>query len=113
MTQKFLIGSILTGLLLSLSWYFPFQLLIFGAFVPLFWLEKHFFDHKLPAWKLYFLTFLAFLIWNVGTTWWIWNATPPASVAAFVANSFLQSLPVLFFHILKKIQTIVLAIGLL
>lgn len=32
-------------------------------------------------------------IWNVSTTWWIWNASEPGAVAAFLANSFLMCLP--------------------
>ena len=42
------------------------------------------------------------LIWNTGTTWWIWNSTAPGAVGAIVANSFLMCLPLTGYHIFKK-----------
>ncbi len=41
-------------------------------------------------------------IWNVATTWWIWNASAPGAVAAFLANSLLMCFPWLGFKIAKK-----------
>ena len=41
-------------------------------------------------------------IWNVATTWWIWNASEPGATAAFLANSFLMCLPWLGFKIVKN-----------
>ncbi len=41
-------------------------------------------------------------VWNVATTWWIWNASPPGAVGAFLANSLLMCLPWLGFKIAKK-----------
>ena len=41
-------------------------------------------------------------IWNVSTTWWIWNASAPGAVSAFLANSLLMCLPWLGFKIAKK-----------
>ena len=42
------------------------------------------------------------LVWNVATTWWIWNASPPGAVGAFMANSLLMCFPWLGFKIAKK-----------
>lgn len=42
------------------------------------------------------------LVWNVATTWWIWNASPPGAVGAFLANSLLMCFPWLGFKIAKK-----------
>lgn len=33
------------------------------------------------------------LIWNAGTTWWIWNSTGIGAIAAIFANSLLMTLP--------------------
>ncbi len=41
-------------------------------------------------------------IWNVGTTWWIWNASEPGAIAAFFANSLLMCLPWMGYKIAKK-----------
>lgn len=41
-------------------------------------------------------------VWNVTTTWWIWNASPQGAIAAFLANSLLMCFPWLGFKIAKK-----------
>lgn len=41
-------------------------------------------------------------IWNVATTWWIWNASAPGALAAFFANSFIMCLPWLGYKIVKE-----------
>ena len=41
------------------------------------------------------------LIWNVAATWWVWNASAPGSIGAFLANSLLMCLPWLGFHYLR------------
>ena len=42
------------------------------------------------------------LVWNVAATWWVWNASAPGSIAAFLANSLLMCLPWLGFHFVKR-----------
>lgn len=39
------------------------------------------------------------LIWNIGTTWWIWNSTAAGAIGAIVANSFLMCVPLWGYHI--------------
>ena len=82
--------SLLTGVLLFGAWpVSPFTFTIFFAFVPLLFVagvtskKNHFF--------LY--TFIALLVWNATTTWWIWNSTDVGSIAAIIANSLLMCLP--------------------
>ena len=41
-------------------------------------------------------------VWNVATTWWIWNASQPGALAAFFANSLLMCFPWLGFKIVKN-----------
>lgn len=42
------------------------------------------------------------LVWNVAATWWVWNATGPGAIAAFLANSLLMCLPWLGFHFVRR-----------
>ena len=72
--------------------------LIFVAWVPLLWLESKVESRK----KFFGLTYVTMIIWNVATTWWIWNASPPGAVGAFLANSLLMCLPWLGFKVAKK-----------
>ena len=96
--------AILSGILLGISWLAPFSVvLIFIAFIPLLWL----FDNleKTPERKngkrFFGYAFLSFLIWNVITTWWVWNATP-AAILAFTTNSALMALMVYGYYMVKK-----------
>ena len=58
-------------------------MLIFFAWIPLLWLEERVSSRK----KFFGLTYITMFIWNVATTWWIWNASAPGTVSAFLANS--------------------------
>lgn len=92
---QLLILSVFSGILLWLSWVpsgFPF--LLFFAFIPLFFIGEIIVENNFhfPFWKGICYAFPAFLIWNVATTWWVWNSTPPGSVAAFLLNAFLMSI---------------------
>ncbi|TAE03383.1 MAG: apolipoprotein N-acyltransferase [Bacteroidetes bacterium] len=97
-----LILSLSSGFLLTISWYFYFQFLIFIALVPILAIEKYAYEQKLKNKILYGYVYLAFLIWNIGTTYWVANASLGGGLFAFFANSALQALPVLFFHMTKK-----------
>ncbi len=96
-TNLFLaIGS---GLLLWAAWpVSPLTLLIFVAWIPLLWMET-----KVKSGRKFFgLTYITMFIWNIATTWWIWNASQPGAVAAFLANSLLMCIPWLGFKIVKQ-----------
>jgi apolipoprotein N-acyltransferase len=87
------------GLLLWAAWpVSALTLLIFVAWIPLLWLESKVESRK----KFFWLTYLIMFTWNVATTWWIWNASVPGAVSAFLANSFIMCLPWLGFKIAKK-----------
>lgn len=86
--------SISTGVLLSLAWLgFPGWVLFF-AFFPLLLLENFFVTNKNEFRGVSFwgYAFLAFLIWNGLSTWWIAYATVAGAAMAILANSFLMSL---------------------
>ncbi|MBC7722271.1 MAG: apolipoprotein N-acyltransferase [Pedobacter sp.] len=91
--------SLLSGLLLYAAWpVSPFTFIIFFAFVPLFFVADA--THKKNHFFLY--TFIAFLVWNIATTWWIWNSAPEPSIAAFVCNSLFMCLPWWGYFTFKK-----------
>ena len=95
MKKSTLLGySILTGLLLVVAWpVFWLALLLFVAWVPLLIIANN------VTKKLHFFgyAFLSVLIWNIGTTYWMWNSTDVGSVAAIIANSLLMCVPWLFY----------------
>ncbi len=86
--------SVLSGVLLSLAWLgFPGWTLFF-AFIPLLYLDNFFIEQKDNYRGVSFLghAFLAALIWNVLTTFWVANATLAGALMAFLINSFLMSI---------------------
>ena len=50
---------------------------------------------------MFWLSFLAFMVWNVVTTWWIWNSTP-AAVLAWILNALFMTIVFNVFHLTKK-----------
>jgi len=97
--------SLLSGVLLWLSWYpHGFALFIFVAFVPLLRLSDLLLEKQkgLTFWQGIYSSFPAFLIWNIGVTWWIVNSTIPGAIAAIVLNSFFMSIVFGMWHWVKK-----------
>lgn len=74
--------SILSGLILTLSWPFTGSLVvtIFFGFVPLFFLEKSIIGKRYLS-AVFRFAFLAFLIWNIGVTWFIFMIQTPGATA--------------------------------
>jgi len=91
--------SALSGLLLFAAWPMsPLTFLIFIAFIPLLWIESRGIRRR----KFFGWVYIAMLVWNVAATWWVWNATGPGAIAAFLANSLLMCLPWIGFHWVKS-----------
>ncbi|MEO5570358.1 MAG: apolipoprotein N-acyltransferase [Bacteroidia bacterium] len=92
--------SLLSGVLLFLAW--PqngFAPLLFISWIPLLIVEDYFYkERKIKSKKLFGLSYLVFLTWNVLTTWWVWNATDIGSITAFVCNALFMTLVFMLFH---------------
>jgi apolipoprotein N-acyltransferase len=83
-----------TSILLILS--FPhtgsFTPFVFIGFVPLLLLRQQFLASGKKPWKLALWTYTCFLLWNIGTTWWVANASLSGGIFAFTINALLMSL---------------------
>lgn len=105
MSRIFRFGlSVLAGVLLSLAWLgFPGWTLFF-ALIPLLLLDHFFVEHQSEYRSVSFWghTFVAFLVWNSLTTWWISHATLAGAVLAILANSFIMSLVWLLAHSARR-----------
>ena len=85
-----LLLSLLSGVLLWAAWPgSPLTPLIFFAWIPLLVLA----DTPIKKRTFWLYSYFTMLVWNVGTTWWIWNATDVGSVAAWLVNSLLMTIP--------------------
>ena len=99
--------AILSGGLLAASWVtYGVTPLIFIAFVPLLLADSHIRSHyKHTKRKIFILSYIAFLIWNIVSTWWIWNSTHVGAVLAISINSLLMTLTFLLYHLVAKRST--------
>jgi apolipoprotein N-acyltransferase len=101
--QRYLL-SILSGILLTLC--FPYSgsitPIIFIALVPLLILEDHLIERNKNRFHLYPHSYLAFLIYNLGTTWWIYNSTDVGACMAFIFNSLLMTLGFQVYHFIHR-----------
>ena len=99
--------ALLSGGLLAASWVtYGITPLIFIAFVPLLLADNHIRSHyKHTKRKIFILSYIAFLIWNIVSTWWIWNSTQVGAVLAISINSLLMTLTFLLYHLVAKRST--------
>ncbi len=91
--QQSLYLSILSGIFLSLPWIFPnMAIILLIAFVPLFFAEvsqREKGDQKqIP---FFVFAFIAFLVWNVLSTWWIGYVSVPGMLLISVLNAMLMA----------------------
>ena len=97
--------SVLTGLILSFTWYVHGAVLIIMlAFVPLFWLSDiSLQEGKRNAFGRGFVLFYpAFFVFNLITTYWIAYCTVPGAAAAVILNALLQTLTFSAWHACRK-----------
>ena len=91
---------LLSGGLLTAAWpTWGVVPLIFIGLVPLLLVEDR--AARGDGGKVFWLSFLAFLVWNTATTWWVWNATP-AAIMAWVLNAIFMATVFWLFHLTKK-----------
>ncbi len=94
--------ALVSGLGLSLGWPahgFPFLLWI--ALVPLLFAEHQIrTDSKgKKGIRVFIHAYLAFVIWNALTTWWIWNSTAGGALVAILCNAAFMALAFTMYHL--------------
>lgn len=113
--MKYIFLSLISALLLSISWpTYGIPFFIFFAFVPLLLMEQEiskFSKINKKGWAVFGLTYLAFFIWNVVTTGWLYQAKNPdgnnsllAVAIPVIVNSLLMSLVFQLYYWYKKVR---------
>ena len=113
--MKYIFLSLISALLLSISWpTYGIPFFIFFAFVPLLLMEQEiskFSKINKKDWVVFGLTYLAFFIWNVVTTGWLYHAKNPdgnnsllAVAIPVIVNSLLMSLVFQLYYWYKKVR---------
>ena len=102
--KKRYLFSILSGLLMIVS--FPYTgsvtPLVFVSWIPLLFIESNISEKKYRSSKVFIHGLITFVLYNVGTTWWIWNADEGGAIFAFLLNGLIMAFVFYLFHKLKK-----------
>ncbi|MCP4520432.1 MAG: apolipoprotein N-acyltransferase [Cytophagales bacterium] len=80
----------------------PLPITLFIGFVPLLEIEFQTTKQGKSAWIYFLYIWLAMLVWNSTTTWWIWYATPGGMFTAIIANSLLMTIPFILYRLVRK-----------
>ena len=93
---------IASALLLSLPWEGASCITLFVGLLPLLLVSAQY----SPSWRdtlsmLGWAT-LTFVLWNAGTIWWVWNATPAGPIAATIFSTWWSLLAFMAYHIVSK-----------
>ncbi|MBS1572769.1 MAG: apolipoprotein N-acyltransferase [Bacteroidetes bacterium] len=111
--MKYLFYAITSALLLSIAWpVYGIPFFIFIALVPLLLLEHEvtkFSKINKKSWAIFGYSYLAFFIWNVVTTGWLYGSKNPdgshsimAVAFPVIVNSLLYSIVFIAYHHFKK-----------
>lgn len=102
--------ALLTGLLLASGWpTYGFPILLFFGFVPLlistYRIKQN--NLKYAGWRVFGLSYVAFFIFNIITTWWLYCSTPFGMWFAILANTLLMALVWQLYYFVSKKNRVV------
>ena len=91
-----------SALMLALPWMGGGGLPLMVALLPLLVVSASYSDSVRDAWRMAGWATLTFVLWNVLTIWWVWNATPIGPIAATFFSTWWSLVPLMLFHIASK-----------
>jgi apolipoprotein N-acyltransferase len=98
--------SVLSGVLAGVSWPSTGGLvpLIFIAFVPLLIVAQSQLESSQSGEKsrVIWYAYIAFLVWNIISTWWVWNASSFGAVVAILFNALFVAVIFSLFQATRK-----------
>jgi len=103
--KTIILNSVISGILLSLAWSGWFTgLVTFIAIIPLLFVEGYFYRNrdKFKSRVFFLYLSLSFIIWNLLSIFWIYNATIPGAIGAIIINTTLLSITIWLFHITHR-----------
>lgn len=93
--------SLLSSLLLSIPYVLPHcGVVSLVAFIPLFAAEQIAYNSGKK--RFFHIAYISFLVWNLITTYWVWFATPPGAIAAFLLNTLQMAVLFTLFRWMRK-----------
>ena len=102
---KHLFLSVISGMALGISWPVDgLTVLVFTSLIPLLYLEDSIRndDSNNKGIRIFGYSYLSFLIWNIITTWWLYNSTLFGMLFANLCNSLFYALIFILFYWVKS-----------
>jgi apolipoprotein N-acyltransferase len=95
-----IILAIFSGILFALSWnnFLP-AISLFFSFVPLLFILE---DNQLHYIKIFNLSFLTFILYHIGTVWWLAKSSIFGFFVIIISNSMYLSLAILLIYRIRK-----------
>lgn len=95
--------SLISAALLIVGWPpLPTAFLLFVALVPVLQIREKLTGKRIHL-RYFGYTYLTMFIFNTGTTWWVWNASPSGCIMMLLMNSLIMSLPFLAYSHTKNV----------
>lgn len=98
--------SVLSGVLITLSFPYTGSMypLVFIAWIPLLLVEHQLYEAKKKSGNVFWQAYIAFLIYNVGASFWIYYSIggESAAILAYFLNGLIMALVFFAFHRLKR-----------
>ena len=101
-----LLLSLLSGILLSAAWPADgWPGFLFIGFIPLLLIEDHIDENReqFHRYSIFFYVYPALFLWNLLTTYWIWNSTEVGAILAIVFNALFMSAVFTLYHLSKRV----------
>jgi len=102
--KKRYLFSLLSGILMVVSFPFTGSLtpLVFISWIPLLLIEQNISTKKYRSSKVFIHALIVFLLYNIGATWFIWNASAGGAIFAIGLNGLIMALVFYLFHLFRK-----------
>ncbi|MBU0486745.1 MAG: apolipoprotein N-acyltransferase [Bacteroidetes bacterium] len=108
MKKRLILLALLSGVMLWAAWPVNgFAPLLFVAFIPMLFVEDYIHQNreKFGRVGLFNRAYLAFFVWNILTTWWIYYASFFGAAMAIIFNALFMALVFQLFHSTRKYLT--------
>jgi apolipoprotein N-acyltransferase len=96
--------SILSGVFMVIAFPYTGSItpLVFISWVPLLLIEETIATRNYRSRKVFTHALITFFIFNIGTTWWVWFASPIGALLAFILNTLFMAIIFQGYHWTKK-----------
>ena len=94
--------SLASAILLAIPWEGASCITLFVGLLPLLLISAQYTSSWRDTLSMLGWALLTFVLWNIATIWWLWNATPAGPIAATIFSTWWSIIPFMLYHIVSK-----------